>query len=145
MSLNLREKYGVEYHNEKLGLTLWLNKSNSFWKVSHVLEWLDTVLPFNEQAKETGNHISNNYWNAFLVAEAFVLDFECENNDNPIVQYLKSRSRFDLESNLEQFQVCLGYDQAMIFNDAYAKTRPEQDTPDTEPTEEEKKRSDNSS
>lgn len=138
MALNLREKYGVEYHNEKLGLTLWLHKENSFWKASHVIAWLNNHVPYNRDANKQNDYVANNFWNAFLVAEAFVLDFECANDDNPIAEYLKTRSKFDMESNLEQFQVCFSYDQAMVFNDAYAKTRPEIEE-SVESTEEEKK------
>lgn len=141
--MSLRNR-GIKYTDEQLGLTVWMHAGEFFNKRLMVGSAIDTLLPYDDSAQESGNHAVNNMRAAFLFIEAFLLDYEClDNEDLPIVKYLKTRHPFNVRANLERFLLDLAYQDIEFVFAAYSETRPEQDeTTNTENTEDEKKSSD---
>jgi hypothetical protein len=120
--MNLRE-LGIEWVHPDNGLTLWMHPSLYFGKRAVVDALLDDVLPYDNKVAETNNHTVNNWRAAFLFAEAFVVDYECNQSDIPFVQYLKARKKYDVLHNFDIFMNLTFEDVRFIF-DAYSETRP---------------------
>lgn len=113
---------GVQWQDEDMGLTLWMHPSDYF--VQHILvsRFVDSHIPYDDTADETGDHTINNLRGAFLFIESFILDFECTDDSLPIVKYLKNRHITDLKKNYVLYRTMQYEDVKFIFR-AYDETR----------------------
>lgn len=122
--MNPREQ-GIEWQHPHYDLVLWMHPGSSFGRLSIVSTKLDRLLPRDERADETGNHTVNNFRSAFMIAEAFILNYKCKkDDDSPFIEYLRQRTLFNVEANLALFLNVLSYDDVEFLFDAFNATRP---------------------
>ena len=122
--MNLRDT-GIEWHSDEMGLTLWLHPGSSFGKLSIVNSTLNRELPYDDNAEKTGDHTVNNFRSTFLIADAFVLDYEVTgDSQHPIIDYFRQRSAMNISHNLALFMHCLSYEDVSFLFKAFNATRP---------------------